>query len=149
MLVVGYILTVLCCVTQSTVILFITQRFEKLCRAILASMEVENEPKVSVHMFILWKYLTFFYKVIYLISNWSHVWLSGLVCFVSSLQRSHHPLAQTDKRCAVALLSATEVFKGQLYFEAEENAILTLHLWLELNISLSVLWSAARHTSGQ
>lgn len=53
MLVVGYILSVLCCVTQSTVILFITQRFEKLCRAILASMEVENEPKVSVHVFIL------------------------------------------------------------------------------------------------
>lgn len=52
MLVVGYILTVLCCVTQLTVILFITQRFEKLCRAILASMEVENEPKVSVHVFI-------------------------------------------------------------------------------------------------
>lgn len=149
MLVVGYILTVLCCVTQLTVILFITQRFEKLCRAILASMEVENEPKVSVHVFILWKYLTFLYKVIYLISNWSHVWLSGLVCFVSSLQRSHHPLAQTDKRCAVALLSATEVFKGQLYFEAEENAILTSHLRLELNISLSVLWFAARHTSGQ
>lgn len=30
------------------VILCITQRFEKLCRAILASMEVENEPKVSL-----------------------------------------------------------------------------------------------------
>lgn len=32
------------------VFLFIKQRFEKLCRAILASMEVENEPKVSLHV---------------------------------------------------------------------------------------------------
>lgn len=30
---------------------FVYQRFEKLCRAILASMEVENEPKVSSHTF--------------------------------------------------------------------------------------------------
>lgn len=27
---------------------FSTQRFEKLCRSILGSMEVENEPKVSM-----------------------------------------------------------------------------------------------------
>lgn len=39
---------ILGCATRITVILCITQRFEKLCRAILASMEVENEPKVSV-----------------------------------------------------------------------------------------------------
>lgn len=35
-------------VNYIAVILCITQRFEKLCRAILASMEVENEPKVSL-----------------------------------------------------------------------------------------------------
>lgn len=122
-----------CAAWLNWLVLYITQRFEKLCRAILASMEVENEPKVSVHMFIPWKYLTFLYEVIYFISNWSHVWLSGLVCFVSSLQRSHHPLAQTDKRCAVALLSATEVFKGQLYFEVEEKCYLdiTFMTWIE------------------
>lgn len=32
-----------------------SQRFEKLCRAILASMEVENEPKVSFWMFAMLK----------------------------------------------------------------------------------------------
>lgn len=46
--------------TQIAVILYITQRFEKLCRAILASMEVENEPKVSLHMFIPSTQHTFF-----------------------------------------------------------------------------------------
>lgn len=42
-------------VNHMAVILFVTQRFEKLCRAILASMEVENEPKVSLWMFDMFK----------------------------------------------------------------------------------------------
>ena len=33
---------------------FFSQRFEKLCRCILTSMDVENEPKVSRMGFFVW-----------------------------------------------------------------------------------------------
>ncbi|TMS03889.1 Ubiquitin-protein ligase E3B [Larimichthys crocea] len=49
---------ILGCATRITVILCVTQRFEKLCRAILASMEVENEPKVWYVSLALSKDLT-------------------------------------------------------------------------------------------
>lgn len=64
---------VLGCVTQITVILFLTQRFEKLCRAILASMEVENEPKVSVQMFYT-LHIPNIFKYDICLSNCSHFW---------------------------------------------------------------------------
>lgn len=98
-------------------ILSTTQRFEKLCRAILASMEVENESKVSFYFFsnCHTDCIPYFFW-----SNWPCSFFSpwGLVCFLGSLQRPHHFLAQTDKRCAVDLLSETQNFKSQylLYF---------------------------------
>ena len=74
-------------------------------------MEAENEPKVSVHMFVSPTYQTCF-KFDFCLSDCSRVWPSGLVCFLGSLQRPHHPLAQTGQRRAVDLLSAAEKFKG-------------------------------------
>lgn len=97
--------------------LYITQRFEKLCRAILASMEAENEPKVSVLTFYP-LHISVIPTCDFCLSDRFHTRLSGLVCVPGSLQRPHYPLAQADKGCAVDLLSATEKFKG-LGFEVE------------------------------
>lgn len=65
-------------VNHIAMILYVIQRFEKLCRAILASMEVENEPKVSLWMFDMFKG-TFPYKLLLLhlfIRHGMFPWLS-------------------------------------------------------------------------
>lgn len=76
-------------VNHIAAILCITQRFEKLCRAILASMEVENEPKVSLWMFDK-------LKCSFPLCYCECISPSGMVCFLGSLKRPHHSLAQTN-----------------------------------------------------
>lgn len=98
---------------NQTVFIHLFQRFEKLCRAILASMEVENEPKVSLLSLILEHFKNIYiFLEIFLEGLISHIWPLGLVCFSGSIQGSHHSLAQTNQRCVVGLLSASEKTQG-------------------------------------
>lgn len=43
----SFFFLILCIIIDGIVFFLLTQRFEKLCRIILSSMDVENEPKVS------------------------------------------------------------------------------------------------------
>lgn len=76
---------VLGCLTWMGLILCITQRFEKLCRAILASMEVENEPKVSVLTFYL---VHLNHPYMWFLSQWQLVFTFGSQVWYVSLALS-------------------------------------------------------------
>ena len=68
------------------------------------------------------------------VSDCPHIRPSGLVCFLGSLQRPHNPLAETDKRCAVGLLSTTEKFKGKSPFDAGKCDVYLMILIVRMTV---------------